>query len=88
MTRYEVRLSGSARRDLGRLPEKIRGVALEFIFGPLADNPQRVGAALSAPFDGQHKAVRGSYRITYRIVETHVVVEVIRVAHRSDVYRP
>ena len=33
-----------------------------FVFGPLADNPQRVGAALRAPFLGRHRARRGEYR--------------------------
>ena len=88
MSAYEVRLSRSAQRDLSSLPEKVRHVALEFVFGPLAENPHRVGAPLSAPLEGQYEAVRGSYRVTYRIVEAQVVVEVVRVAHRSDVYRP
>lgn len=88
MSSYEVRLSRAAKRDLGRLPEKVRDVALTFIYGALAENPYRVGAPLGAPFEGQHKAVRGPYRITYQIVEEHVLVEVVRVAHRSDVYRP
>ena len=88
MSRYQVRLSRAAKRNLGGLPEKVRNVALEFIYGPLAENPQRVGAPISAPFEGQHKAVRGSYRITYRILDQEVVVEVVRVAYRSDIYRP
>lgn len=88
MSGYEVRLSRAARRDLGQLPEKVRKAALAFIYGALAENPQRVGAPLRAPFEGQHKAVRGSYRVTYRIVEQQVLIEVVRVAHRSDVYRP
>jgi len=88
VTSYEIHLSRAAKRDLSSLPEKVRNVALEFIYGALAQNPHRVGAPLVAPFEGQHKAVRGSYRITYRILEAHVLVEVVRVAHRSDVYRP
>lgn len=88
MSTYEIRLSKAAKRDLGGLPEKVRNVALAFIYGPLAENPQRVGAPISTPFEGQHKAVRGSYRITYRIRTELVVVEVVRVAHRSDIYRP
>lgn len=88
MSTYEIHLSKAAKRDLGGLPEKVRNVALEFIYGALAENPQRVGAPISTPFEGQHEAVRGSYRITYRIFTEQVVVEVVRVAHRSDVYRP
>lgn len=87
MSAYEIRVSRAARRDLAQLPEKVRNVALAFIYGALAENPQRVGAPLHAPFEGQHKATRGPYRVTYRIVELQVLVEVVKVAHRSDVYR-
>jgi len=55
--------------EMGSLPEKVRDVAQAFIYVPLTENPRRVGAPLSAPFDGQYKAVRGSYRITYRIID-------------------
>ncbi len=88
MSNYEIRLSRAAKRDLGHLPEKVRDVSLAFIYGALAENPQRVGAPLHVPFGGLYKAARGSYRVTYRIVDQQVLVEVVRVAHRSDVYRP
>lgn len=88
MSDYEIRLSRAAKRDLGQLPEKVRDVALTFIYGDLARNPRRVGAPLHPPFEGQHKATRGPYRVTYRIIEQQVLVEVVRVAHRSDIYRP
>ncbi len=88
MSNYEIRLSRAAKRDLGHLPEKVRDVALAFIYGALAQNPQRVGAPLHAPFEGQHKAARGPYWVTYRIIDQQVLIEVVRVAHRSDVYRP
>jgi len=85
---YAIRLSRSAKRDLNQLPEKIRERALDFIYNVLSDNPQRVGAPLRAPQEGQHEAVTGSYRIIYRIVDAEVLVEVVGVAHRADVYRP
>jgi mRNA interferase RelE/StbE len=37
--------------------------------------------------DGLHSARRGSYRILYRIQEELVVVTVIKIDHRKDVYR-
>jgi len=88
VSRYAIRLSKSAKRDMNELPEKVRERALDFIYHVLSDNPQRVGAPLRAPQEGQYKAVTGSYRIIYRIVDAEVLVEVVRVAHRADVYRP
>jgi mRNA interferase RelE/StbE len=85
---YRISIPGKAQRSLNQLPEKVREAAYAFIMGPLAENPQRVGHPLNAPFQGQYTACRASYRITYRILEDQVLVEIVRVAHRSDLYRP
>jgi mRNA interferase RelE/StbE len=59
----------------------------EFSYGPLAENPQRVGAPLSGPYEGHYGARRGDYRILYRIFEQQVVVDVIKIDHRRNAYR-
>jgi mRNA-degrading endonuclease RelE of RelBE toxin-antitoxin system len=84
---YRVRVSSPARRDLNRLPESVAAAVVEFILGPLAENPQRVGKMLSGELTGRHSARRGQYRVVYRIDDDQILVEVIRIAHRSDVYR-
>jgi mRNA interferase RelE/StbE len=84
---YEVRVSSPARRDLNKLPESVAAAAVEFIFGPLAENPQRVGTTLSNDLVGRRSARRGQYRITYRIDDDQILAEVIRIAHRRDAYR-
>jgi mRNA-degrading endonuclease RelE of RelBE toxin-antitoxin system len=60
---------------------------LEFILGPLADNPHRVGAALREPFPGSWRARRGEYRVRYEIDEQAQTVTVLTVEHRRDAYR-
>lgn len=84
---YEVRISGRAERDLLRLPEKIGAACVEFIFGPLAENPHRLGGALTGQFTGLRSARRGSYRIIYRTVDNLRRIEIIHVDHRGKVYR-
>lgn len=86
--RYEITWTRSARRALVRLPEKVAAAAIEFIYGPLADQPFRVGHALRFELTGLHSAARGDHRIIYRIDEERqeVIIEVIE--HRADVYRP
>ena len=42
-TPREIAWRPAARRALGRLPEKVATAAIEFVYGPLADNPYRVG---------------------------------------------
>jgi mRNA-degrading endonuclease RelE of RelBE toxin-antitoxin system len=86
-TGYEVRISARAERDLLRLPEKIGAACLEFIFGPLADEPQRVGGPLRGQLIGMRSARRGSYRIIYKIDEQRHQVDIVHIDHRGDVYR-
>ncbi len=85
---YAIIVSPAARRDLDRLPESVVAAVYEFMAGPLADNPHRVGKPLTGDLSGQYSARRGVYRIVYRILEDVVQVQVIRIRHRSTAYRP
>ena len=85
---YRVIVAPSAARRLAeRLPESVAAACVEFIFGPLAENPHRVGAALLPPFEGQWRARRGEYRVRYTIDDDHQEVLVLDVDHRRDAYR-
>ncbi len=85
---YRVLLSAPARRALAeRLPESVAAACHEFIHGPLAENPHRVGKQLGPPHYPAYAARRGQFRVVYDIREEEVVVEVITIMHRRDVYR-
>lgn len=81
---YDVAWTPTAKRALQRLPEKIATAAIEFIYGPLSENPQRVGKALRFELEGLHIARRGDYRIIYRIDDR---VTITAIEHRADIYR-
>ncbi len=85
---YEVEITPEGLRHLDRLPAKVRQAALESIFGPIADNPGRLGKPLVGELEGLHSARRGDYRIIYEILDDEHVVLIHRVQHRRDVYRP
>jgi len=70
------------------LPEAVAFAVIDFITGPLLENPRRVGAPLREELDGVWSARRGTYRIPYRIDDDNSEVVVLRVAHRRDAYRP
>jgi mRNA-degrading endonuclease RelE of RelBE toxin-antitoxin system len=85
--RYKLSLSAAARRALAdTLPEQIAAAVWEFISGPLLDNPYRVGKPLRFGLEGFHSARRGQYRVIYRVHDQEVVVEVVKISHRSDSY--
>lgn len=84
---YTLRLSSAARRGLAEeLPERIAAAVWEFISGPLLQNPHRVGKPLRFELEGFHAARRGQYRVIYRIADAEVIVEVVKISHRSDAY--
>lgn len=85
---YQVRVARSAARQLTeRLPEAAASACVEFLYGPLATDPHRVGAPLRKPFEGQQRARRGEYRVRYTIDDENDTVTVTDISHRRDAYR-
>ena len=86
---YELVVTAPAARAIGeRLPATVATAVVDFITGPLLENPRRVGVQLRGQLEGMWSARRGTYRILYRIDEELHEVIVLRVGHRRDVYRP
>ncbi|MDT3399978.1 type II toxin-antitoxin system RelE/ParE family toxin [Streptomyces sp. B1866] len=86
---YRLVFTAAAKRALAQhLPEKVAAAALEFIAGPLAAQPYRVGKRLLLPpHEGTWSARRGTYRILYEVDDDERTVRVTAVDHRADVYR-
>ena len=81
--RYTVLLSPAAKRAIEReLPEPVVG----FLYGPLAEDPHRVGKPLRFQLEGYWSARRGQYRVIYSIHDDEVLVRVVRISHRADAY--
>jgi mRNA interferase RelE/StbE len=72
---------------LARLPTKIAAAVVEFMLGPLSEEPERVGHPLQRELMGLWSARRGTYRILYEIDEQARTIAVVRIDHRADVYR-
>ena len=85
--RWRLQIAASAERSLNRLSERIAASIVEFLLGPVADNPHRLGKPLRDELTGYHAARRGPYRVVYRIDDQTRVIYVVRIDHRSDVYR-
>jgi mRNA interferase RelE/StbE len=87
--RYEIVVTAPAARAIREvLPEAVAFAVIDFMTGPLLDDPRRVGAPLRDELEGVWSARRGTYRILYRIDDDRHEVIVLRVRHRGDVYRP
>jgi mRNA-degrading endonuclease RelE of RelBE toxin-antitoxin system len=84
---YELRVTGPAQRQLERLAEGTATAIVEFLLTALVEQPQRVGGRLQRELAGLHSARRGAYRVIYEIDEEQRAVIVLRIDHRSRVYR-
>jgi mRNA interferase RelE/StbE len=86
---YELVVTPPAARAISEhLPEPVATAVIEFLTGSLIKEPRRVGKPLRRELEGIWSARRGTYRVLYRINEQPREVIVLRVEHRSDVYRP
>lgn len=87
-TPWDLVVARSARRAIDRLPAKIAMAVLDYLLGPLLDNPYRVGKPLRGDLTGLHSARVGAYRIVYEIDQDSHTIQVIYIDHRVDIYRP
>ena len=86
---YELGMAPPARRAVAeRLPPQVATSAVEFITGPLLDNPRRVGKELADELAGIYSArLARSWRVLYEIDEVKHVVVVLDIRHRNVAYR-
>jgi len=85
---WTLRVAGSGERQLARLLDRMAAAVVEFLLGPLLENPRRVGHPLQRELAGFWSARRGAYRVVYEIDDEDRIIDVLRIEHRSDVYRP
>ena len=83
--RYTVRLKASAERSLSKLPRELQARILSKL-DDLAINPFLAGAA-KLHGENAYRIRVGDYRIVYDVMRDKLIVLVIRIGHRREVYR-
>jgi mRNA interferase RelE/StbE len=85
MEKYKLLFKKSVAKDLRALPKSDVKKILQRI-DALAENPRASG---SKKLSGQefYRLRQGVYRIIYEIIDHQLIVQVIKVAHRSKSYR-
>ena len=86
MARYEVEISRTAERQLRRLPRADQARVARVMLG-LADNPFPRGTRKLSGYDDVFRVRAGRFRILYSVSERVLVIVVLKVGHRKDVYR-
>lgn len=85
MASYKILIKPSAVKELEAIPEKDRRRIVYRIQG-LAENPRPRGCEKLSD-QNKYRLRQGRYRILYQIHDDEVIVIVIRVAKRGEVYR-
>jgi mRNA interferase RelE/StbE len=82
---YSVRIKRSAAKALRRINEADRNRLVEAI-DRLATEPH-AGGLLKGEFAGLRRLRVGRYRIIYEAIDRELVILVVRIGHRRDIYR-
>ncbi len=82
---YSLKIKQSALKELQKINKQARTRVIAAI-EQLAENPH-IGKLLKGEFSGLRRIRSGNYRVIYEINEGEVLILVLRIAHRKQVYR-
>lgn len=83
---YRVEFAPSAAREFRRMDRQLQ-VRLKTRIDALAENPRPHGAKQLAGLKGLYRVREGDYRIVYQVQDEVLLVLVVGVGHRREVYR-
>jgi mRNA interferase RelE/StbE len=86
---WAIELTETALRQLAQLNKSVERRIWKFLRGrlTLTANPRAIGQALHGQFGGFWKYRVGDYRLIANLEDDRLVILVIRIGHRREVYR-
>ncbi len=84
-SRYEVELSEVAKKDLAKLNPQVRD-RIRLAFRVLSGNPRPPKSIKLMGRSGYRVRV-GDYRIIYEIFDKKVIILIMRIGHRREIYK-
>ena len=86
MEKYKVSLKHSAVKEIEAIPQKKERQRIIRRIGQLASNPRPPGSTKLSGHN-KYRIRQGSFRIVYSIEDDELVIVVVKVGNRKDVYR-
>lgn len=83
---YSIAFGKAAKRQFDKLPRPARQRLGEAI-AELASDPRRAGVVKLSGEDGLYRVRGGDYRAIYQIQDERLLILVVKVGHRREVYR-
>ena len=87
---WRIEYDKDAEREIAKLDRQIAQRIIRFMGSRVAklENPRSIGEALAGSTLGDYWKYRvGDYRIIADIQEARLIVQVVRVGHRREVYK-
>lgn len=85
MESYKVEWKRSAIKELRKLPQDAVLRILKAV-EQLPENPYPPGVRKLVGSEHSYRLREGSYRIIYTVLSSSLVIEIVRVGHRKDIY--
>lgn len=83
---YRIDVAPAAQRQLRKLDPAAR-VRVQAAIELLAETPRPPGATKLVGGEGEWRVRTGDYRIVYEIEDSRLLVLVVAVGHRQDIYQ-
>ena len=84
---YRIEIKATAEKALSKLP-KADARRISTAISGLAKDPRPEGSRKLTGSDDSYRLRVRDYRIVYEITDKKLIVYVVRIGHRKDVYRP
>ncbi|MFC2171808.1 type II toxin-antitoxin system RelE/ParE family toxin [Acidobacteriota bacterium] len=83
---YQIVLRPAAKRNLKRLPKEVQ-IRVSKRISQLRSDPRPPGAEKLEGAEQTYRIRIGDYRVLYEIHKKKVLIVIIRIRHRGDVYK-
>ena len=83
---YKILIKPSAVQEIEAIPQKKQRQRIIDRIRALTDDPRPRGAEKLSGL-GQYRVRQGAYRIIYSIGDEALIIYVVKVGHRSSIYR-
>ena len=83
---YKVAYLDSVEEDLKKLDKSTVRKILTRIETYLVQDPKELGKPLKGEFQGYWRYRWGDYRVIYKIAEREILIIILRISNRKDVY--
>lgn len=86
---WKIEFTRTAEQDLERLDLQIQRRVIRFLRSRVAgtDDPRCLGKALASCYAGRWRYLVGDIRLICQIEDVRLLILVLKIGHRRDVYR-